>query len=86
MGIAVRLISPQYVAPFVKTNKNDRNDAEADHSGFLLPGRLSRVSIDALVNIATALGRTVHFEVHGVSCHLKTNSGSLNLANPDVET
>jgi transposase len=29
MGIVVRLISPQYVAPFVKTNKNDRNDAEA---------------------------------------------------------
>jgi hypothetical protein len=28
-GIDVRLISPQYVAPFVKTNKNDRNDAEA---------------------------------------------------------
>jgi transposase len=28
-GFAVRLISPQYVAPFVKTNKNDRNDAEA---------------------------------------------------------
>jgi transposase len=25
----VRLISPQYVSPFVKTNKNDRNDAEA---------------------------------------------------------
>ncbi|HET7088380.1 MAG TPA: IS110 family transposase [Anaerolineae bacterium] len=29
MGIEVRLISPQYVSPFVKTNKNDRNDAEA---------------------------------------------------------
>jgi len=29
IGIEVRLISPQYVAPFVKTNKNDRNDAEA---------------------------------------------------------
>jgi len=29
MGIEVRLISPQYVTPFVKTNKNDRNDAEA---------------------------------------------------------
>ena len=28
-GIEARLISPQYVAPFVKTNKNDRNDAEA---------------------------------------------------------
>jgi transposase len=29
MGIEVRLISPQYVTPFVKTNKNDRNDAQA---------------------------------------------------------
>lgn len=29
MGMDVRLISPQYVTPFVKTNKNDRNDAEA---------------------------------------------------------
>jgi transposase len=29
MGIEVRLISPQYVAPFVKTNKNDANDAAA---------------------------------------------------------
>lgn len=28
MGIAVKLISPQFVVPFVKTNKNDRNDAE----------------------------------------------------------
>lgn len=28
-GIQVRLISPHYVTPFVKTNKNDRNDAEA---------------------------------------------------------
>ncbi len=26
-GIEVRFISPQYMAPFVKTNKNDRNDA-----------------------------------------------------------
>lgn len=29
LGVEVRLISPQYVKPFVKTNKNDRNDAEA---------------------------------------------------------
>jgi predicted XRE-type DNA-binding protein len=29
----------------------------------LLRGRVSRFSIDALVNIATALGRTVHFEL-----------------------
>jgi len=29
MGHVVKLISPQFVKPFVKTNKNDRNDAEA---------------------------------------------------------
>ena len=29
MGHTVRLISPQFVKPFVKSNKNDRNDAEA---------------------------------------------------------
>jgi len=29
MGHEVRLISPQFVKPFVKTNKNDPNDAEA---------------------------------------------------------
>jgi transposase len=28
-GHEVKLISPQYVKPFVKTNKNDHNDAEA---------------------------------------------------------
>ena len=28
-GHQVKLISPQYVKPFVKTNKNDRNDAQA---------------------------------------------------------
>ncbi len=29
MGHEVKLISPQFVKPFVKTNKNDQNDAEA---------------------------------------------------------
>jgi transposase len=29
LGYPVKLISPQFVKPFVKTNKNDRNDAEA---------------------------------------------------------
>ena len=28
-GHQVRLISPQFVTPYVKSNKNDRNDAEA---------------------------------------------------------
>ena len=30
MDIEVRLISPQYVSPFVKTNKNDRKGAQAN--------------------------------------------------------
>jgi transposase len=29
LGHKVRLISPQFVAPYVKSNKNDRNDAGA---------------------------------------------------------
>ena len=29
MGHTVRLIPPQYVKPFVKRGKNNRNDAEA---------------------------------------------------------
>ena len=29
IGHTVKLISPQYVKPFVKTNKNDANDAQA---------------------------------------------------------
>ena len=28
-GYAVRLIAPQFVKPYVKSNKNDANDAEA---------------------------------------------------------
>ena len=30
----------------------------------LLRGRVSRFSLDALVNLATAIGRRVHFELH----------------------
>src|SRR6266566_4690490 len=29
LGHTVRLMAPQFVKPYVKTNKNDRNDAEA---------------------------------------------------------
>ena len=29
MGHTVKLMSPQFVKPYVKTNKNDYNDAEA---------------------------------------------------------
>ena len=29
LGHEVRLMAPQFVKPYVKTNKNDRNDAEA---------------------------------------------------------
>ncbi len=58
------------IAEVVKEGGWTQVDA-ATHCGIsqprindLLRGRVSRFSIDALVNIATALGRTVHFELH----------------------
>jgi len=57
------------IAEVVKDSGWTQVDA-ATHCGIsqprmndLLRGRVSRFSIDALVNIATALGRTVHFEL-----------------------
>lgn len=59
----------QQIAEVVKGSGWTQVDAAA-HCGItqprindLLRGRVSRFSIDALVNIATALGRTVHFEL-----------------------
>jgi transposase len=37
LGHEVRLISPQYVKPFVKTNKNDASDAEAICEALMRP-------------------------------------------------
>ena len=42
LGHRVRLIPPQYVKPFVKRSKNDRNDAEAISEA-------ASASVDALV-------------------------------------
>ncbi len=44
LGHKVRLISPQYVKPFVKTNKNDSNDAEGICEAVLRPS-MSFVSV-----------------------------------------
>jgi transposase len=41
MGHTVRLIPPQYVKPFVKRGKNDRNDAEAISEAAARPGMAS---------------------------------------------
>ena len=38
LGHNVRLISPQFVTPYVKSNKNDRNDAEAICEAVSRPG------------------------------------------------
>ena len=37
LGHEVRLIPPQYVKPFVKTNKNDASDAEAICEALIRP-------------------------------------------------
>ena len=41
MGHRVKLIPPQYVKPFVKRGKNDRNDAEAISEAAARPGMAS---------------------------------------------
>jgi transposase len=41
LGHRVRLIPPQYVKPFVKRSKNDRNDAEAISEAAARPGMRS---------------------------------------------
>jgi len=60
----------QQIAVIVKDSGWTQAEA-ADQCGVtqprmndLLRGRVSRFSIDALVNIATAIGRTVRFELH----------------------
>jgi predicted XRE-type DNA-binding protein len=62
----------QQIAEIIKTNNWKQADA-AIHCGVtqprindLLRGRVSRFSLDALVNIATALGRRVHLELEPV--------------------
>jgi len=59
----------QQIATIVKANRWTQTEA-AHRCGVtqppmndLLRGRVSRFSLDALVNIATALGRCVHVEV-----------------------
>ena len=59
----------QQIAEIIKANNWKQADA-ATHCGVtqprindLLRGRVSRFSLDALVNIATALGRRVHLEL-----------------------
>ena len=59
----------QQIAPIVKESAWTQTEA-AEHCGVtqprindLLRGRVSRFSLDALVNIATAIGRRVHLAI-----------------------
>ena len=54
MGHRVRLIPPQYVKPFVKRGKNDRNDAEAICEATGRPG-MSTVPVRAAEHQARAM-------------------------------
>jgi len=62
LGHKVRLISPQFVAPYVKSNKNDRNDAEAICEAlgrptmrFVPPKSAEQLAIQALHRIRQRL-------------------------------
>ena len=65
LGHKVRLISPQFVAPYVKTNKNDRNDAEAICEAvgrptmrFVPPKSPEQLAVQALHRIRQRLVRS----------------------------
>ena len=68
-NLRVRAELMQKIAAIVKDNGWTQSEA-AKHCGVtqprindLLRGRVSRFSLDALVNIATAIGRQVHVEL-----------------------
>ncbi len=54
VGHQVRLIPPQYVKPFVKRSKNDRNDAEAIGVAAAQPS-ISSVPIKSVEQQAAAM-------------------------------
>lgn len=65
MGHTVKLIAPQYVKPFVKTNKNDMNDAEAIAEAasrpsmkFVPPKTIPQQDIQSIHRIRLRLVRT----------------------------
>lgn len=62
MGHEVKLISPQFVKPFVKTNKNDKNDSEAICEAasrptmrFVSPKSIEQEDIQALHRVRSRL-------------------------------
>lgn len=62
LGHTTKLISPQFVKPFVKTNKNDRNDSEAICEAasrptmrFVSPKSIEQEDIQAVHRIRTRL-------------------------------
>src|SRR6202050_4609760 len=65
LGNTVRLTSPQFVTPYVKSNKNDRNDAEAICEAvgrptmrFVPPKSPEQLAIQALHRIRQRLVRS----------------------------
>lgn len=62
LGHEVRLISPQFVTPYVKSNKNDRNDAEAiceavgrQSMRFVSPKSVDQLAVQAVHRIRQRL-------------------------------
>lgn len=58
LGHDVKLIPPVYVKPFVKRQKNDRNDAAAIHEALFRPG-LRFVAVRSIDNQAMLMGHKV---------------------------
>ena len=66
LGHTVRLVAPQFVKPYVKTNKSDRNDAEA------ICEAVGRANM-RFVPVKTAEQQAV-LSVHRARCHRRSDS------------
>jgi transposase len=59
LGHTVRVISPQFVKPFVRGNKNDGNDAAAICEAVQRPSMAERAALDRAAQVDRAAGRAV---------------------------
>ena len=68
-NLRVRAELMQQISALIESNNWNQTEAAArcgvtqPRINDLLRGRVSRFSLDALVNIATAIGKRVHFEL-----------------------
>ena len=67
MGHAVKIMAPQFVKPYIRSNKNDRNDARGIAEAVIRPD-MKFVAIKKLSN------KTFYYFIEQEHCHEATHS------------